>query len=91
MADYKRSVTFSLGSRQEAMIEELCKVLGKNRSELLRDWTLRAYNQHGVATLLGSHKAPIKARIWGPNKDQCNAMLFCQVSPCNDYRMEDEQ
>ena len=68
------------------MIEELCKVLNKNRSELLRDWTLRAYNEHGVATLLGAHRAPAQARKWGKEKNQCNPMLFCTVSPCGEVK-----
>jgi len=84
----KRSVSFALNDRQVAMMEEIVKHLNTSRSKWLQEKIQEEYREHGTATIMGAHAAPIKARKWGPNEDRCNPNLFCVVcSPL--WRLEE--
>ena len=76
MADYKRSVTFSLSERQIAMMNELVQKEGQKKSVWLQDLILKEYIASGTITAMELHAAPWTARKWGINAFSEPAILF---------------
>lgn len=65
MADYKRSVTFSLSDRQIGMMDEMVAKERVKKSVWLQDLILREYIASGTVSKIELHAAPARARIWG--------------------------
>lgn len=76
MADYKRSVTFSLSERQIAMMNEMIQKEGVKKSVWLQELILKEYIDSGTISAVEMHAAPWTARKWGIDAFSEPGILF---------------
>tara|TARA_Y100000004_G_scaffold134348_1_gene151946 strand:+ start:3133 stop:3462 length:330 start_codon:yes stop_codon:yes gene_type:complete len=78
MADYKRSVTFSLSERQIGMMNEMIAKEKVKKSVWLQDLILKEYIASGTIKSIELHAVKASARIWGIDAFSSPAPLFME-------------